>query len=182
MLTSFREVQSPVATRTLPETRLTTFTLRDDEIREIADAVYRDDNPLRFESVRQSVLMFERLGYMVTRSPVPIPVCAPVRVVVGNLIVDRSLRIVTYRGREISLKLREFELLDVLARRPSRVFTRRMLLELAWPDAFDGDERTVDVHVLRIRRKLDDSGLIQAVAGVGYKLVPPATFSTASVA
>ena len=52
-----------------PHERLTTRSLSDDEIRAIADATYRGDNPLRFESVRQAALLFERLGYSITRDP-----------------------------------------------------------------------------------------------------------------
>ena len=49
--------------------RLTTRSLRDDEIRAIADATYRSDNPLLFEGVRQAALLFERAGYTITREP-----------------------------------------------------------------------------------------------------------------
>ena len=147
MLTSFHEIHPPVATITLPETRRTPCTLCDDDIRDIADAVYRDDNPLRFESVRQAASMFKRVGYTITRSSVPVSASVPAHVVIGKLVIDRYLHVVTYHRREVVLNLREFELLDVLARHPSRMFTRQMLLDLAWPHAYDVDERTVDVHV-----------------------------------
>lgn len=160
--------------------RLTTQSLRDDEIRAIADSAYRDDNPLRFDGVRQAALMFERAGYVITRSEDFRPIAEPPQeVVVGQLVVDALRRLVFHEGREIDLKPREFDLLEVLARHPGQVFTRTHLLDLVWPRDFDGDWRTIDVHVRRIRRRLGDPAenarLILTVHGVGYKLAAPPT-------
>ena len=175
MVTSLQTLVGDIAER-VPQTGLATHSLRADEVRAIADAFYRGDNPLRFESVRQAALMFERAGYRISRSPIS---QAPImsRITVGRLVVDRAGRLVVYNGREIGLKTREFDLLDVLARHPGQVFTRLQLLELAWPQGFDGGERTVDVHVRRIRRGLGDSPtrpeLILTIHGIGYKLAIP---------
>jgi len=80
-------------------------------------------------------------------------------------------------GREVVLKTREFDLLDVLARHHGQVFTRLQLLELAWPQNFEGDDRTVDVHIRRLRRSLGEPQhrpkLILTVQGIGYKLATP---------
>lgn len=78
--------------------------------------------------------------------------------------------------RELALKPREFSLLEILARHPGQVFSRVHLLDLAWPRDFDGDERTVDVHIRRLRRELREPStpqLIHTVHGVGYKLAAP---------
>jgi DNA-binding response OmpR family regulator len=164
------------------ETRLTTHSLSDDDVRVIADALYRDDNPLRCETVRQAALMFEHAGYAIIRGPVATSIPAllptPERVVVGRLMLDRRQRSIMYDRREIALKTREFDLLDALARHPGWVFTRVQLLDLVWPHAFDVNERTVDVHVTRIRQKIREPGLILAVHGVGYKLVIPRIVSS----
>jgi len=167
-----------------PPNRLTTQSLRDDEIRAIADGAYRDDNPLRFEGVRHAALMFERAGYMIMRSEDFRQIATPPQeVVVGQLVVDALRRLVFHEGREIELKPREFDLLDVLARHPGQVFTRTHLLDLAWPRDFDGDWRTIDVHVRRIRRRLgeppDNPRLILTVHGVGYKLAAPQSMHSA---
>lgn len=153
--------------------RLTTRSLRDDEIRAIADATYRDDNPLRFEGVRQAALMFERAGYTIGLSPQVSSLALPPQpIVVGNLVVDAMHRAVRFGRRELNLKTREFGLLEILARHPGQVFTRAHLLDCVWPRDYDGDERTVDVHIARLRRHLG-ARLILTVHGVGYKLAEP---------
>lgn len=75
-------------------------------------------------------------------------------------------------GREIELPPKELELLFFLASNPNKVFTREQLLEHVWGFDFFGDSRTVDVHVKRLREKLDIQGQIwqlKTVWGVGYK-------------
>ncbi len=173
MITTFQDFSSHAE----PHDRLTTRSLRDDEIRAIANATYRDDNPLRFEAVRQAALMFERTGYTISRgariSALAFP---PQPVVAGGLVVDAIQRTADYAGRELALKPREFSLLEILARHPGQVFSRVHLLDLVWPREFEGDERTVDVHVARIRRELNEPRsprLILTVRGVGYKLAAP---------
>ena len=155
--------------------RLTTRSLRDDEIRAIADATYRSDNPLRFEGVRQAALLFERAGYTITRdAQVSALAMPPQPITLGPLTVSPMHRSVQLDGRDIELKSREFGLLALFARHPGQVFTRAQLLDLIWPRDYAGDDRTVDVHVSRLRRKL--GGLrstelsIVTVANVGYKL------------
>lgn len=158
--------------------RLTTGSLRDDEIRAIADATYRSDNPLRFEGVRQAALLFERAGYTITRDPqVSALAVSPQPMVVGSLTVDPLHRSVQLNGHEIELKTREFDLLALLVRHPGQVFTRAQLLDLIWPRDFAGDDRTIDVHISRLRHKLSASRSselsIITVASVGYKLAAP---------
>ncbi len=160
--------------------RLTTRSLRDDEVRAIADATYRSDNPLRFESVRQAVLLFERAGYTITRDPQVSELAVPPQpITVGSLTVCLVRRSVHLNGRDIELKNREFDLLALLARHPGQVFTRTQLLDLAWPRDYAGDDRTVDIHVSRLRRKLGglrrSESLIVTISSVGYKLVAPRT-------
>jgi DNA-binding response OmpR family regulator len=158
--------------------RLTTRSLRDDEIRAIADATYRGDNPLRFESVRQAALLFEHAGYTITRDPqVSALAVPPEPITVGSLTVDPMRRSVRLDGRDVELKSREFDLLALLARHSGQVFTRAQLLDLIWPRDYAGDERTVDVHISRLRHKLGGSQSsrvsIITVASVGYKLTAP---------
>lgn len=156
--------------------RLTTASLSDDEVRAIADAIYRSDNPLRFDEVRQAALMFERAGYRLSsETPISALALASEPVVAGSLVIDVLQRTVRLDDRVIELKHREFELLRILARHPGQVFPRSQLLDLVWPRDFEGGERTVDVHIARLRRKLGDlpasPALIVTVHGSGYKLV-----------
>lgn len=92
-----------------------------------------------------------------------------------DLILDGKARRVTYRGEEILLAPKEFDLLYFLARHPGQVLSRQQLLERVWGWDYEGDDRTVDEHVKRIRRKLGEEGrgrLIRTVWGVGYRFDP----------
>lgn len=91
-----------------------------------------------------------------------------------GLRVDKSRYTVFVNNREIEMPPKELELLFFLGRHPNRVFTREQLLENVWGYDFYGESRTVDVHIKRIREKLDDAGShpawqIKTVWGVGYK-------------
>lgn len=78
---------------------------------------------------------------------------------------------VTVDGKAISLTLKEFELLEKLMRNQGIVLTRDQLLTEIWGYDFDGETRTVDVHIRTLRQKLGDKGeIIQTVRGVGYRV------------
>jgi two-component system alkaline phosphatase synthesis response regulator PhoP len=87
---------------------------------------------------------------------------------IGEMIIDRERFAVTYKGADISLAKKEFELLAFLASRPGRVFPRTGILSRVWGDDVIVGGRTVDVHVRRIRQKTGD--IIATVKGVGYRL------------
>ena len=92
----------------------------------------------------------------------------------NGIIIDRYAREVYKNKKKISLTNKEFELLLYLADNRKKVMTRSKLLDEVWGFDFLGDTRTVDMHVQRIRRKLDedkDKSIIETVFGVGYKLV-----------
>lgn len=90
----------------------------------------------------------------------------------GPLTVDTGRRTVTAGGRDIALTFKEFELLCCLIRNCGLVLTREKLLETVWGFEFEGESRTVDMHIKSLRQKLGPQGeLIQTVRGVGYKLV-----------
>ncbi|MCB9754599.1 MAG: response regulator transcription factor [Myxococcales bacterium] len=90
----------------------------------------------------------------------------------GPLRLDPEAHRVWADGQEVSLTATEFRLLEVLMRRPSRVFTREELGARAYPDARHVSGRTLDSHVRRIRQKLRDVGVdaIETVHGVGYRM------------
>ena len=89
---------------------------------------------------------------------------------VGSLYLNTARHIVTDNGREVSLTNKEYNLLLLLIEHPGIVFTRDQLLDRIWGYSFDGESRTVDVHVRTLRQKLGGSGdLIETVRGIGYK-------------
>jgi two-component system alkaline phosphatase synthesis response regulator PhoP len=90
---------------------------------------------------------------------------------IGNVLLDSSRHKVMANGSEIDLALREFQLLELMMQNPGIVFTRDRLLVTLWGYDFDGETRTVDVHVRRLREKLGSaSEIIKTVRGVGYKI------------
>ena len=85
--------------------------------------------------------------------------------------VDVKKHEVTVDGKAVSLTLKEFELLEKLMRNQGIVLTRDQLLTEIWGYDFDGETRTVDVHIRRLRQKLGEAGsCIETVKGIGYKI------------
>jgi DNA-binding response OmpR family regulator len=93
---------------------------------------------------------------------------------VGKLEIDVARRSVAVRGRPVELPRKEFDLLRLLAERAGQVVPRQELLTVVWGEDFFGDEKTLDVHVSRLRQRLECDPaappLIQTVRGVGYRL------------
>ena len=90
---------------------------------------------------------------------------------VGNLYVNPTRHEVQVDGKDVVLTLKEFELLNLLISRQGIVFTRAQLLDEIWGYGFDGESRTVDVHVRTLRQKLGPAGnYIETVRGIGYKI------------
>jgi len=86
----------------------------------------------------------------------------------GDLIIDRERFMIVYKENPIQFPRKEFELLSFLASKPGRVFSRDEILENVWGNEVLVVDRTIDVHVRKIREKLDDR-FIFTVKGVGYK-------------
>ena len=86
----------------------------------------------------------------------------------GNLVIDKNSYDVTFAGQKIHFARKEFELLYMLASQPGKVFSREKILEQIWGnDVYVGD-RTVDVHIRKIREKIDPE-FIKTIKGIGYK-------------
>lgn len=94
-------------------------------------------------------------------------------IAVGDLLVDPAAYAVSVRGEPIALRRREFELLLMLCREAGRVVTRERLLSDVWDLHWDSATKTVDMHVLALRKKLGDAIEINSIRGVGYRLVMP---------
>jgi two-component system OmpR family response regulator len=95
------------------------------------------------------------------------------RFVVGDLVLDRLSRRVTRAGQPIMLQPREFRLLEYLMKNAGQIVTRTMLLEKVWDYHFDPQTNVIDVHISRLRSKIDkgfDKPLLQTVRGAGYMI------------
>lgn len=90
----------------------------------------------------------------------------------GDMRIDRDNRRVTIAGKEINLTAREFEVLELLALNPNKVYSRESLLKLVWGADYPGDVRTVDVHIRRLREKIEtnpsEPRYVYTKWGVGY--------------
>ena len=93
---------------------------------------------------------------------------------VGPIRLDTGKHIVEINGNSVSLPLKEFELLEFLMRNAGRVLTRSQLIDRVWGGDYFGDTKTLDVHIKRLRSKIEadpaNPVLIQTIRGLGYKL------------
>ena len=97
---------------------------------------------------------------------------APEKLSFDNLVIDKQAYDLVIKGKRVDAPPKEIELLYFLASSPNRVFTRAQLLDEVWGFDYFGDTRTVDVHVKRLREKLEgvsDHWSLKTVWGVGYK-------------
>ena len=98
---------------------------------------------------------------------------APEKLSFDNLVIDKQAYDLVIKGKRVDAPPKEIELLYFLASSPNRVFTRAQLLDEVWGFDYFGDTRTVDVHVKRLREKLEgvsDKWELKTVWGVGYKI------------
>jgi two-component system alkaline phosphatase synthesis response regulator PhoP len=86
----------------------------------------------------------------------------------GDIVIDKEQYLVFFKGAPIDLARKEFELLNLLASKPGRVFYRNEILSRVWGDDVYVGDRTIDVHIRKIRSKLGDD-LIKTIKGIGYK-------------
>ncbi|AIQ52652.1 response regulator transcription factor [Paenibacillus sp. FSL R7-0331] len=95
------------------------------------------------------------------------------RIRLNSLVIDRKNYEISDGNDVLLLPVKEFELLAQLAQYPGRLFSRSELIELVWGADYEGDERTVDVHIKRLRQRFADyqnDFLIRTVRGIGYKV------------
>jgi two-component system, OmpR family, response regulator RegX3 len=102
------------------------------------------------------------------------PDLAPMTLEAGTVRMDVERHVVTVDGSPQKLPLKEFELLEMFLRNPGRVLTRGQLIDRVWGTDYVGDTKTLDVHVKRLRAKLEDDPshptMLVTVRGLGYKL------------
>jgi DNA-binding response OmpR family regulator len=150
------------------------LTARADEIdRVVGLELGADDYLAKPVSMRELLARVTAILRRAELSRTPTPPSAPTRLALDGLTVDLTRRRVAVDAQPVALKPREFDLLAFLARHPGQVFTRAQLLEHVWGYDYDGDSRTVDVHVRSLRTKLGDRAdtprWLETVWGVGYR-------------
>jgi DNA-binding response OmpR family regulator len=152
---------------TVPIMMLTARTSEDDRVAGLE--LGADDyvgKPFRPREIVARVQALLRRTEQRDASPPP-----PIRV--GELEINTWGRTVKLRGKEVALTPTEFRLLRALAQSPGRVFTRDELMGRAFGPAAEGFDRTIDVHITNLRRKIEDGGqhrYIVTVHGVGYRM------------
>lgn len=142
-------------------------TAREDEIdRVLGLELGADDYVTKPFSPREVVARVKA----VLRRSIATPAVTPSIMTTGSVIVDMGRREATVSGNAVPLTTREFDLLAHLCAHPGLVLSRRQLLDGVWGDGWIGDDRTVDVHVRQLRKKLGDTFGLATVWGVGYRL------------
>jgi DNA-binding response OmpR family regulator len=89
---------------------------------------------------------------------------------VGGVVVDLGRREIRVHDAPVDFTTKEFELLRYLAERPGRALSRQQILDAVWGPDWFGDERTVDVHLAQVRKKVGDACVITTVRGLGYRM------------
>ena len=97
------------------------------------------------------------------------------KITVGNITIDREKYSAFKNGKEVILPKKEFELLALLMSKPGKVFTRDVILEKVWGGEVVVGDRTIDVHIRKLREKIGDK-VIKTVKGVGYKFEEAKSF------
>ena len=144
------------------------LTARDSEIDRIVGLeLGADDYVTKPFSPRE---LTARIRAVLRRADGAIRADSPPILEIGEVAVDTARREVRLRGSPVSLTAREFDLLEYLAENTGLALSRRQLLDGAWGYDWVGDERTVDVHVLQLRKKLGGALHVTTVRGLGYRL------------
>jgi len=148
----------------LKSTLIAFLTARSEDFSQIAGLDAGGDDYIT-KPIKPRVLM-SRVNALLRRSPDIPP--QESRIILGDIIIDREKYIILKNGKEISLPRKEFELLELLASKPNKVFTREQIFEEVWGNDVIVGDRTIDVHIRRIREKLETDNIV-TIKGVGYK-------------
>ena len=160
-----RRLRAREATRTLPVIMVTARQEESERVRGLA--VGADDYVVKPFSV---IELMARVRALLRRSR---PERVAERLYAGDLDLDRLTRRVRRGNRDIRLGPTDFRLLEYLLEKPGRVFSRAQLLDLVWGRSAEVDERTVDVHIGRLRKRLSkgrERDPIRTVRGAGYAI------------
>ena len=157
-----RQIKDAPETSNIPVIFLTA---RSEEFAELAGFEAGADDYIS-KPIRSRVLISRIKAILRRQSPSQVE--DVLKMELGDLVIDRERFNVGYKGQLLQFPRKEFELLSFLASKPGRVFSRDEILENVWGNEVLVVDRTIDVHVRKIREKLDDK-FIYTVKGVGYK-------------
>ena len=147
------------------------LTAKDSEIDKIVGLeIGADDYVTKPYSSRE---LLARINAVLRRQVEP-PITADSVLIAGELRLDSDRHVVTLNGNPLTLPLKEFELLELLMENVNRVLTRGQIIDRVWGSNYFGDTKTLDVHIKRLRSKVEEDPArpkyIQTVRGLGYKL------------
>ncbi|PTQ94867.1 two-component system alkaline phosphatase synthesis response regulator PhoP [Mucilaginibacter yixingensis] len=154
--------------RTMPEfknTFMVFLTARSEEYSEIAGFNVGADDYIA-KPIKPRALV-SRINAILRRNSAPEEVTDN-KLEIGDLVIDREAYLVYKAGQKTVLAKKEFELLYLLASKPGKVYTREVILKNIWEDSVVVTNRTIDVHIRKIREKLGEN-YVSTVKGVGYK-------------
>jgi len=154
--------------RTMPEfknTFMVFLTARSEEYSEIAGFNVGADDYIA-KPIKPRALV-SRINAILRRNA-PAEDITENKLEIGDLVIDREAYLVYQRGNKVVLAKKEFELLYLLASKPGKVYTREVILKNIWEDSVVVTNRTIDVHIRKLREKLGDD-CVATVKGVGYK-------------
>lgn len=154
--------------RAMPEfknTFMVFLTARSEEYSEIAGFNVGADDYIA-KPIKPRALV-SRINAILRRNSAPEEVTEN-KLEIGDLVIDREAYLVFKAGEKIVLAKKEFELLYLLASKPGKVYTREVILKNIWEDSVVVTNRTIDVHIRKIREKLGEN-YVSTVKGVGYK-------------
>jgi two-component system alkaline phosphatase synthesis response regulator PhoP len=154
--------------RTMPEfknTFMVFLTARSEEYSEIAGFNVGADDYIA-KPIKPRALV-SRINAILRRNA-PAEEVVDNKLEIGELIIDREAYLVYNKGEKVVLAKKEFELLYLLASKPGKVYTREVILKNIWEDSVVVTNRTIDVHIRKLREKLGDD-VVSTVKGVGYK-------------
>ncbi|GAA3976237.1 response regulator transcription factor [Mucilaginibacter dorajii] len=154
--------------RTMPEfknTFMVFLTARSEEYSEIAGFNVGADDYIA-KPIKPRALV-SRINAILRRNA-PAEEAPDNKLEIGDLVIDREAYLVYQKGVKVVLAKKEFELLYLLASKPGKVYTREVILKNIWEDSVVVTNRTIDVHIRKLREKLGDD-VVATVKGVGYK-------------
>ena len=154
--------------RTMPEfknTFMVFLTARSEEYSEIAGFNVGADDYIA-KPIKPRALV-SRINAILRRNA-PAEEVTDNKLEIGSLVIDREAYLVFQKGDKVVLAKKEFELLYLLASKPGKVYTREVILKNIWEDSVVVTNRTIDVHIRKLREKLGDD-IVATVKGVGYK-------------
>jgi two-component system, OmpR family, alkaline phosphatase synthesis response regulator PhoP len=154
--------------RTMPEfknTFMVFLTARSEEYSEIAGFNVGADDYIA-KPIKPRALV-SRINAILRRNA-PAEEVTDNKLEIGDLVIDREAYLVFQKGQKVVLAKKEFELLYLLASKPGKVYTREVILKNIWEDSVVVTNRTIDVHIRKLREKLGDD-IVATVKGVGYK-------------